>query len=339
MTETPPATATPIDIQGPWFDELDVGDRLDGASAITLTDGLAAAHQAILGDRLRLALDHPLSARVIGRDAPLAHPALVWDIAIGQSTGVTQRVIANLFYCGLSFARAPVLGDTISTTVEIAGLRQNRPREDRQATGMAALHVRTVDQHDRPVLDFWRCAMLPLRDPDGLTGRADDLDAIPAGLDLTRVDSAVTGWDLDAFRAASPGPHPQPPAVGTRWRIASGDVVSCAPELARLSLNVAGAHHDPEGAGRRLVYGGHVIGLAAAQAVRALPNLVTILAWHSCDHTGPVHEQDILVSDLSVERIAARSSGALLHLRSIVSARRDEGLAPVLDWQFVALTA
>ncbi|ETZ99091.1 hypothetical protein I545_6744 [Mycobacterium kansasii 662] len=38
---------------------------------MTLSPGLAAAHQAIVGDRLRLALDAALCAAVIGAPAPL----------------------------------------------------------------------------------------------------------------------------------------------------------------------------------------------------------------------------------------------------------------------------
>src|SRR5918999_2048744 len=126
--------------------------------------------------------------------------------------------------------------------------------------------------------------MLPLRDPDGRTGHADELDAIPAELDAAALRAATAGWDLGAFRARVPGPHAAALAEGTRWRVEGGDVVSAAPELARLSLNVAMAHHDEVAAGgRRLVYGGHTIGLADAQAPRALPNLVTVVAWHGCD--------------------------------------------------------
>src|ERR1700739_3822489 len=40
---------------GPYFDDLSVGDVFDWAPATTLSSGLAAAHQAIVGDRLRVA--------------------------------------------------------------------------------------------------------------------------------------------------------------------------------------------------------------------------------------------------------------------------------------------
>lgn len=342
MTTAPAQT-----VAGPFFEDLEVGDRFESAPGLTLTEGLAALHQSILGDRLRLALDRPLAAQVLDTDGLLAHPALVCDVAIGQSTLVTQRVIANLFYRGLVLRRATLIGDTLRTVTEVVALRQNRSRPGRAATGLAVLRIRTVDQEHRRVLDFWRCAMLPLRDPEGVTGRADDLDAIPAALDSQALYDATAGWDLDAYRAAVPGPHAEDlPAPGTRWAIEGGDVVSAAPELARLSLNVAMAHHDARaGGGRRLVYGGHTIGLAAAQATRALPSLATIVAWHGCDHLGPVHEGDTLNSELELERVEPLpNGGALVHLRSHVRAVRADGGATaepvdVLDWRFVGVMA
>jgi acyl dehydratase len=322
----------------PYFDDLRVGDRIDDAPALTLTEGHAALHQAILGDRLRLCLDRTLAERVLGSPAPLAHPGLVCDVAIGQSTAITRRVIGNLFYRGLVLRRTPLIGDTLTTTTEVVGLRQNSPRRGRAATGLAALRIRTLDQEGRPVLDFWRCAMLPLHDPDGHTGHADDLDAVTGELDGDALVAAVPAWRLDAFRA-TPGDHFEQLEPGARWTVEGGDVVSGAPELARLSLNVAIAHHDARG-GRRLVYGGHTIGLAASQATRVLPNLVTIVAWHGCDHTGPVYEGDTLHSELELERAEPlEGGGGLVHLRSHVQAAREEGREDVLDWRFVGLMA
>ena len=146
--------------RGPWFDELRSGQVFDSAPAVTLTSGGAALHQAIVGDRLPLATDHELGRRLGGR-GPLAHPAYVWDTSIGQSTQATHFVRANLFYRGLVFRRLPALGDTLSTTTTVVGLKQNTPREGKPLTGLAALRITTVDQDGAPVLDFHRCAMLP----------------------------------------------------------------------------------------------------------------------------------------------------------------------------------
>jgi acyl dehydratase len=328
---------TPADervVRGPHFEELSVGQVFDAAPAVTLTSGLAAAHQSIVGDRLRLPLSEPLARTVTGR-APLAHPALVWNVAIGQSTVVTVNVRANLFYRGLVLQRLPAIGDTLITRTEVEELRQNGVRAGRPATGLAVLHMTTTDQDGRPVLDFHRCAMIPLGDPTRDTGHHEPLRLGAADLDDDSLAAASVG-----FRPTGEGAEP---ALGLRLRVAGADVVSSAPELARLTLNIAAVHHDAEAAGgRRLVYGGHTIAIALAQATRALPDLLTVLGWHSCDHVAPVHEGDRLTSTIDVERVEpAPHGGRLLHLRSQVYGQDAAGGEPtrVLDWRFVALSA
>lgn len=321
--------------EGPYFEELEPGQVFDSAPPVTLSDGLAAVHQSVVGDRLRLPLDHTLAATVTGAPA-LAHPALVWDIAIGQSTVVTHHVKANLFYRGLVFRRMPHLGDTLTTTTTVEGLRQNRRRPDRAPTGLVALRIRTADQQGRDVLDFWRCAMLPLR-TDIDTERADDLDGIGAGTKTNWV-AGVRDWNIEALATTVHGPIPE---RGQRVEVVGGDVVDAAPQLARISLNIARVHHDERAAGgRRLVYGGHTIGIALSQASRAFPNLATVVGWHGCDHVGPVREGDTLRSVITVEDVVRGDAGGhLVHLRSEVFAddAESEQVRPVLDWRYVAL--
>ncbi|WP_104104756.1 MaoC family dehydratase [Arthrobacter sp. 08Y14] len=317
--------------EGPYFDELAVGDVFDQAPGLTLTDGRAAVHQSILGSRLRLSLDQALSRRVAGR--PLADPGFVWDVAIGQSTLVTRRVVANLFYRGLSFHRLPSLGSTLTTRTEVVGLKQNRSGP----TGLAALRVTTRDQDDQLVLDFLRCAMLPLKDPSTQTGHADDLSQLGSETVSTGAAAMVEGWDITAFPESA-----VPYTAGRSWELEAGDVISSAPELARLTLNLAHVHHDrfrqPSG---RLVYGGHTIGIALAQLTRTLPDLVTISGWAGCDHLGPVREGDTVASTITIENVAAMDGGwRALDLRIQVRARgaAETEPAPVLDWRLTALS-
>lgn len=329
-------------VAAPYFEDLSVGQLLDGAPGLTLSDGHAALHQAILGDRLRLALDAELSRRVLGPGPALAHPGLVCDVAIGQSTELTQRVIGNLFYRGLALRRAPRIGDTLHTATEVVALRQNSAKPGRAATGLAVLRVRTRDQEQRPVLDFERCAMLPLRDPEGETGHVEEVGGETGQANAEELAAAIRGWDLAAYRTAVPGPHFAELTPGERWVLGGADAVTSAPELARLSLNVAFAHHDAaaSGHGRRLVYGGHTIGIAAAQLTRAIPSLLTIPAWHSCDHLGPVFEGDTLRSEIELERVEPLpAGGGLAHLRVRTNAQRADGDEDVLDWRLVGVLA
>jgi acyl dehydratase len=337
------ATDPSLLVAGPWYEELEVGQLFDASPGMTLTDGHAAIHQGVLGDRLRLALDAHLAGEVLGPGAPLAHPGLVCDVAIGQSTLATQRVIANLFYRGLVLRTAPRIGDTLRTTTEVVALRDNAPRDGRSPTGLAALRVRTVNQLGQRVLDFYRCAMLPMSAETARPGHADDLDAIPSTLAPEDLAATVAGWDLARYRSLVPGAHAEGVIPGQTYVLGSGDTVSSAPELVRLTLNVAGAHSDPAAGahGRRLVYGGHTIGIALSHAVRALPNLVTVAGWRACDHLAPVFEGDVLRSSVTVEALHGAGDATLVDLRVQTSADRVDGagVEAVLDWRLVAVMA
>jgi hypothetical protein len=59
----------------------------------------------------------------------------------------------------------------------------------------------------------------------------------------------VAGWELAHFGAVVPGEHFDSLRVGQSWIIEGADVVSNAPELARLTGNVAMVHRDAAAAG------------------------------------------------------------------------------------------
>jgi len=345
----PTGMQPPIMVGGPYFEDLAVGQVFDAAPAITLTPGHAAFHAALFGDRLRLPLSQPLCRAVTGSARPLAHPNLVCNVAIGQTTEPSQRVLGNLFYRGLVLQRPVFIGDTLTTSTEIVARRQNRPKPDRDATGIAVLQVHVENQHGETVLHFWRCPMLPCRDSAANTGARDSFDAIPDELDMNAVRAAVAReWRLDAFREAAPGAHFEDIEAGTHYVVEAADTVTTAPELARQTLNLARAHTDAAASpyGRCLVYGGHTISMASAQMSRALPNLVTLIAWRGCDHRAPVFEGDRLQTELNViARHELESAGGLVDLQVLVSAERGLG-APepgkqecVLDWRLLALMA
>ena len=88
----------------------------------------------------------------------------------------------------------------------------------------------TIDQAGRLVLDFYRCAMLPLSAGPAETGHADDLSAI--GTDRPRRRPTATGTPTPtATRCPARTSIP-----ASRARCSStGDVVISAPELARLT--------------------------------------------------------------------------------------------------------
>jgi len=332
-------------LDGPYFDELSVDQTLPAAPAVTIGSGEAAVYQSICGDPLALSLSRPLAEAVTGRPGALVNPALVLQMSIGQSTVATRAVIANLFYRGVAVHRPVRHGETLHSTVTIRGLRELSRRDDRPARGLALLGIHTTCLDDgATVADYQRCAMLRFRDPDASTGHDDDLGGVDPDVDLDTWTGLVPhGWDLGPLRDAVGHPEGTAgPAPGMTLVDPMRDTVTDAPGLVRLTQNLAPVHRDPAlgPGGRRLVYGGHTIGLAQASLVRLLPDTATVLGWQSCDHPAPVFEDDVLSFHHTVvdEQPVADdwTAGRLRAIRTEVDAQRADGSTEaVLDWRLV----
>ena len=122
------------------------------------------------------------------------------------------------FYRGL-ILKAPVfLGDTLHTSTEVVALRQNTIRPERQATGMVALRMDVVNQRDERVAEFYRCPMIPCKNPEADSGHSDSFDALPdqlvlddlrgrgASVESDRVSTSCAGHALSrAYHGPMPG--------------------------------------------------------------------------------------------------------------------------------------
>jgi 2-methylfumaryl-CoA hydratase len=320
-------------LDGPYYDDLRPGHRFEPAPAITVGPGACALYQSICGDPLAVSLAAPVAAAVTGVDGGVVNPALALHVAIGQSTVATRRVIANLFYRGVVVRQPVRVGATLTTTVEARAMRETSRKADRPPRGMVLLGMRTVDEAGAVVADFERCALLPFRDPGATPGFDDDLGPASTPLDLaTYAEHAPDGWDLHWL-----------PERDASWSIGEvrtdplRDTVTGAPALVRLTQNLAAAHRDARlgQRGRRLVYGGHTIGLAQASLVRLLPSAATVVGWHSCDHVAPVFEDDLLAVSATLDATHELGHGRLLAFTVLVDAERDGLDAParVLDWK------
>ena len=280
--------STPVPADGPFYDDLEPGMELDPQPPVTLDSGLAAWYQSIVGEVLPLSLDHRLALAVTGSDRPLASAGLVANLSVGQSTVATRRAIANLFYRNMRIARPVHLGETLHTRVRILDMADATPRPDRPNRGKVLLGMQTTADED-VVLDYQRCALLPVR--DALPGHEGDTGSAPDDPDITAyADLVPVGWNVD-----------QLPVSGS-WLVdeirtdVTRDIIDQATGLVRLTHNRAIVHRDADASafGRRLVYGGHVQALAQASLTRVEPRLATIVAWHACSHVGPAFEGDLL---------------------------------------------
>ncbi len=316
----------------PFAEDLVLGVALPLAPEVTIDAGLAAQYVAITGDPLGPALSDEVSARLTGAASRLANPGLVVSISIGQSTVATRRVIANLQYRNLTLLRPVHVGETLVTRVTPLAADWTRSGQDR-AKVLLGMELTTTS--GALVASYQRLALLPVADASRLdaTGLPDAHPPAPL-LDFARC--IPTEWTSPA---GSSLPSPLP---GNEWTDPLADTVSSAREFVRLTNNLAATHRDGrEGpGGRRLVYGGHTVGLAQASLARMLPDLVTIVAWRSCDHLAPVFEDDLLTFRARVDAVDVTGGFRLADVTCVATAHR-EGAEPVdvLEWHPVLALA
>ncbi len=328
MTST---SAGSIHADGPYYDWLTPGQQLVPQHAVTLDDGLAAYYQALCGEALALPLSKPLSKAVTGKDARLASAGLVINLSVGLSTVATRRAIANLFYRNMRVMRPVHLGETLHTVVTIKAMSDASSKPGQPLRGKALLGITTTADGE-VVLDYERCALLPASEGGSLPGYSADVGPADSPLDMETYASLLpSGWNASEFPATDPWVD----AIdGTR------DHVDLGAGFARLTHNRAIVHRDATASiyGKRLVYGGHVVALAQASLTRCLPHIATVVAWHSCSHTGPAFEGDLLsFSHRFAGELPGADGWALQAVEITGSAVRETSIDEILRWTVIIL--
>ncbi len=306
---------------GPMYEDFSVGATLPPLPSITLTEADNAIYRAITGDQHLMVADANAYRAASGSSGMLANPGLVLQYSIGQTTMATRQAIANLYYRSVRVLRPVEVGQTLSTVTTVLGLKDSAPKGD-QFRGKVWLGILTSSE-DGPVVEYERCALVRGRGP----GQPGHDDAIPGPSDpspLGDLAGLLPAWNLSDL------PVNDWP-VDDRRVDPLRDHVDLAAPLARLTFNQAAVHRDVTltANGRRLVYGGHVQGLAQGSLTRMLPGLATIVAWDGCDHIGPAYEGDLIeFHHTPLERIAA-GSGRLTRFE-VIGTKIADGLEGVV---------
>lgn len=319
-----------IPLDGPYYEELRVGREMPRQPSVVIDDGMAALYQSMVGERLPMTLDPAVFEAVTGRPGRLASPALVMHLSIGHSTTLTRRVIANLFYRDVRILTPVEVGQSIATTVTVAALADSRPRPGRPHRGKVLVDIVTTADGE-PAVTYQRAPLLPQRG-DSQPGHDDDLGT-PPPLDLASYAGLVPAhWD---FAPLGPGTAWQ---VGTTLVDLARDVVDNALALVRLTNNLAMVHRDADESpySQRLLYGGHVVGLAQASLSRVLPGMATVVGWYGCDHTGPAFEGDQVSFRHTLLDTAPAASGRVFAVHVEGFAHRTDEPDKILDWTAIA---
>ena len=315
---------------GRFFEDFRLGETLVHATPRTVTEGDRALYTALYPTRFALQSSDRF-AQMSGYDESPLDDLIAFHIAFGKTVpDVSLNAVANLGYADCRFLKPIFPGDTIRTSSEVIGLKENSNGK----TGIVYVRSTAVDQMDEAVLTWARWVMVHKRDPAAPapetvipelpgTVSVEDLP-IPEELDFSHYDFTLAGE-----------PHRlRDYAVGEKIDHVDGVTIEEADHLmaTRLWQNTAKVHFNTQTRedGRRLIYGGHVISLARALSFNGLANVQMIAAINAGTHVSPCYAGDTIYAWSEVMDVKETSSPSVGAIRLRLVATRDHAPAMAL---------
>ena len=313
---------------GNFFEDFELGQTIDHATPRTITEGDRALYGSLYPTRFSLPSSAPFAAQCGLVGAPVEE-LIGFHIAFGKTVpDISLNAVANLGYAECRFHRPLTPGDTLRTSSEVIGLKENSNGK----SGVVYVRSTAVDQHGAVAIDWARWVMVHKRDhsaPAPAT-MVPDLAAAVAASDLIVPDGLdFTGYDF----AAAGEPHRfDDYEVGEKIDHVDGVTLTDAEHMmaTRLWQNTAKVHFNTEARpdGSRLIYGGHVISMARALSFNGLANAQLVAAINAGAHTAPAFAGDTVYAWSEVLDKAdtpAPGVGAL-RLRLVATKGRDESM-------------
>ena len=143
---------------GRYFDEWQVGDRIEHAITRTVTETDNVLISALTHNPQPMHLDRELAAKSeFGQ--PLVNSVFTFGLMIGVSVGDTTMgtLVANLGYDKLVFPSPVFAGDTLRSETECIALRESKSRPN---AGIVTWTHRSFNQRDELVCECTRTALL-----------------------------------------------------------------------------------------------------------------------------------------------------------------------------------
>lgn len=272
---------------GRFFEDYTLGDVIEHAVPRTVSGGERALYHALYPARHALYSSDEF-ARASGLPASPIDDLAAFHVVFGKTVpDVSLNAVANLGYAEGRWLLPVYAGDTLRSTSEVIGLKQNSNGK----TGVVYVRTRGLNQRDEVVMEYVRWVMVRKNNLDAPAPETvvpelskvlavEDL-AIPAGLDFTNYDFTLAG---EAHRW---GDY----EVGEQIDHVDGVTIEEAEHMiaTRLWQNTAKVHFDatfrPDG--QRLIYGGHVISMARALSFNGLANAQMIVGLNGGAHANP----------------------------------------------------
>lgn len=336
---------------GRFFEDFTLGETITHPTPRTVTLGDVALYTALYPTRFALYSSEPFAHACGLQQRPIEDLA-IFHVVFGKSVpDISLNAVANLGYAEGRFLAPVYADDTLSTSSEVIGLREN----SNGRTGVVWVRSTGVNHRGRAVLRFCRWVMIHKRDPASPAPEPvvpDLSDAVPGSEVMVPYGMHFRAYDR--VRAGSPFVWSDY-EVGERIDHVDGVKIEEAEHMmaTRLWQNTSKVHFDPAARGGqpRLIYGGHVISLARALSFNGLANAQVIAAINGGTHCAPCMAGDTIYvwSEVLEKAETAEASVGAIRLRTVALKNRtadgfplhtedgkyDDGV--VLDFDYWAL--
>jgi len=314
---------------GNFFEDFHLGQTIRHATPRTMTAGDVALYVGLFGSRFAVQSSSVFALAVGYRDAPL-DDLLVFHVVFGKTVpDISLNAVANLGYADCQFLAPVFVGDTLTATSKVIGLKENSNRK----TGIVYVRTRGTNQDGTTVLEYARWVMVQKRD-ESAPAPADHVPKLPTAVDIKLLGSACSSINVKAYDfelAGSPHRFDDYQTGEKIDHIAGITVEEAEHQIAtRLYQNTARIHFDQHSAaqgrfGRRLIYGGHVISLARSLSFNGLANAFHIAAINGGRHVAPLFAGGTVFAwseVLAKSELPGRTDMGALRLRTIATKDR-----------------
>lgn len=282
---------------GRFFEDFKLNEVIQHATPRTITAGDCAMYLALYGARHPLFCSAPFAQSLGYKNTPV-DDLLAFHIAFGKTVpDISVNAVANLGYADLRFIQPVFIGDTLSTSSQVIGLKQNSSGKN----GVVWVRSTTLNQKNQPILSWVRWVMVHKNNthapaPETTIPVLPDFVAptnlnLPDGLSMQNFNPAATGGQYfwEDYQ------------IGERIHHTAGLTINDSDHslATHLYQNNARLHFDDwmmhkSNYGKRLVYGGVVISMCRALSFDGLENALTMLAINAGTHANPAFAGDTI---------------------------------------------
>ena len=305
---------------GNFFEDFSIGQKIVHPLPRTISEGDVSLYIAFTGSRFALH-SSDLVAKQMGYEKRPIDDVLMFHLTFGKSVqDISLNAIANLGYAEMSFPNPVYVGDTVSMTSTVIGLKENSNGK----SGVVYVHSIGVNQNGNEVLNFKRWVMVHKKDKTTTTGINEvpnfasatpiaDTINIPT---IKIVDTDATGgkFFFEDYEKGERLNHPEGITVDNSDHTLATKLYQ---NNAKVHFNDHMMKSTPMG--ERLMYGGIIISMARAISFNGLQNAQWMYAINSGAHANPTYAGDTIYAYTEVLDVidTKRDDIGLLRLRTI----------------------